>query len=167
MDRYLKDKGIDTVWFAVAEDLNTAFEQVYSDALAQAGLDGAVLLQIAGRSLYQKNKESFAEVAAGTIGKTGAELDSLLVAREQRELELYIKAEHPNGPTSAARMQVDFALSSEVMAVAPLFGGASGRLASALSVVRSRLGEFDFWNVEHRIALGEEMVTQRRRMENR
>lgn len=159
MQHILDERGIGTVWFGVAAELNEFFAQQetklkIADFLT-AG-DTHDYLNDLGIDLYEKNKFTFNDLMSGAIGIRGQQLDNFLVRREQGFVQNFtVNRFGANAPASSR-----FVLSNTFK---------SGRnfvpkiMQNSLEyIVKKYNGSFSFWDTYHRIESGKEMMSQAR-----
>ena len=92
MQVILNAKGIDTVWFGVASDLNMQFAN--STILKFSDITRPLLDDL-GKFLFRVNRRTFDQLISGEISLSGKELDRYLVNKEQRIVQTYLDVLSP------------------------------------------------------------------------
>ena len=147
MAKQLAEKGVDTVWFDVAADLNEHMDE-YSRALPES-------IDKLGQELLKKNRMTFDELMKGTseLSKvSGIKLDSLLVQREQIYVQNFF-IENPLGSFEYEWIKFSFVGNGFLQ---------PSIISRGVEYVNKRHGTFNFFDTLHRIELGESMMSQRR-----
>ena len=156
MQRKLDELGIDVSWFQVAGDLNTFF----SNSTVLWGLWNYIPdeIEMIGQELFEYNLGTYNAIARNAMPLSGIALDYYLVRKEQLTLERLIHKAYPHGVPVDLRVHINASFTQAGRYMGTVFAG--GRVAQAIARAEQRIPgrAFDFWNVDHRIALGDAMV---------
>ena len=151
MQEVLKQRGIDTVWFGVAADLNDFFAD--RSNLLMTSED---FMNDLGVALYEQNRNTFNQLVSGEIGISGQKLDNFLVNREQMAVQKFVSDKYGSSVPALIRGPVNLAFSVGRFTL-------KENIRAGVNYVEDRYkSNFNFWNTAHRIELGESMMSQER-----